>query len=70
MKLPVAISLILSATFALPGIAQTASPSNWEAAAGYNFVHTNAPPTRCGCFSMNGGAPPSSPDQPGVRPCG
>ena len=23
--------------------------------AAYNFVHTNAPPSSCGCFSMNGG---------------
>ena len=55
MKLPVAISLILSATFAAPAIAQTASPFNWEVATGYNYVHANAPPSGCGCFSMNGG---------------
>ena len=55
MKLPVAISLILSATFAAPAISQTPSPSSWEVEAGYNYVHTNAPPSGCGCFSMNGG---------------
>jgi outer membrane immunogenic protein len=54
MKLSVAISLILSSAFAIPAIAQNVSPS-WEVATGYNFVHTNAPPTGCGCFSMNGG---------------
>lgn len=26
-----------------------------EAGVDYNFVHTNAPPGGCGCFSMNGG---------------
>jgi peptidoglycan-associated lipoprotein len=26
-----------------------------EAGADYNYVHTNAPPGGCGCFSMNGG---------------
>jgi outer membrane immunogenic protein len=28
----------------------------WEAGIQYSFVHTNAPPGGCGCFSMNGGA--------------
>lgn len=27
-----------------------------EIGANYSFVHTNAPPGSCGCFSMNGGA--------------
>lgn len=26
-----------------------------ELALGYTYVHTNAPPSGCGCFSMNGG---------------
>ena len=55
-KLSVTISLILSAAFAIPAIAQTTPPTTWEVAAGYNFVHANAPPTGCGCFSMNGGS--------------
>lgn len=55
MKLPVVIALILAATVAAPAISQTVSPSNWEVATGYNYVHTNAPPSGCGCFSMNGG---------------
>jgi outer membrane immunogenic protein len=55
MKLSVAISLILSAACAVPGIAQSLKPAAWEVAVGYNFVHTNAPPTGCGCFSLNGG---------------
>jgi peptidoglycan-associated lipoprotein len=55
MKLSVAISLVLAAVCTAPTIAQSASPAIWEVGAGYNFVHTNAPPTGCGCFSMNGG---------------
>lgn len=55
MKLSFAVPLLFSVVFAGAASAQTASPSNWEAAAGYNFVHTNAPPTGCGCFLMNGG---------------
>lgn len=27
-----------------------------ELGAGYSYVHTNAPPGDCGCFSMNGGS--------------
>ena len=26
-----------------------------EASAGYSFIHANAPPGQCGCFSANGG---------------
>jgi peptidoglycan-associated lipoprotein len=55
MKFPVAISLLLAAACAVPAVAQSNPPALWEAAAGYNFVHTNAPPSGCGCFSMNGG---------------
>lgn len=42
------------------GASQPAAPGGelpaWEAGIQYNFVHTNAPPGGCGCFSMNGGA--------------
>ena len=27
-----------------------------EVGAGYNYVHSNAPPSGCGCFSLNGGS--------------
>jgi peptidoglycan-associated lipoprotein len=27
-----------------------------ELAVGYSFLHANAPPDRCGCFSLNGGS--------------
>lgn len=32
------------------------SQPRWEAAAEYNYVHSNAPPSGCGCFSLNGGS--------------
>jgi outer membrane immunogenic protein len=35
-------------------MAQTQSPN--EIALDYTYVHTNAPPGGCGCFSMNGGS--------------
>ena len=31
------------------------SPFRWEAAAEYDYIHSNAPPSACGCFSLNGG---------------
>jgi outer membrane immunogenic protein len=55
MKFRVALSLVLAAACAASAVAQSNSPALWEAGAGYNFVHTNAPPSGCGCFSMNGG---------------
>ena len=39
---------------ALPACAQDAPRS--EVALDYTYVHTNAPPGSCGCFSMNGGS--------------
>jgi outer membrane immunogenic protein len=29
--------------------------STFDVGVGYTYVHTNAPPNECGCFSMNGG---------------
>jgi outer membrane immunogenic protein len=55
MKLSVALSLLLAVGCAVPAIAQSKPPTLWEVGAGYNFIHTNAPPSGCGCFSMNGG---------------
>jgi outer membrane immunogenic protein len=37
----------------------TAPPANAQSidtGVNYNYVHTNAPPGRCGCFSLNGGS--------------
>lgn len=56
MKLRAAILLFISAACAVRATSQTSPSSNWEVGAGYNYVHTNAPPTGCGCFSMNGGS--------------
>ncbi|HXS78018.1 MAG TPA: hypothetical protein VN753_17705 [Terracidiphilus sp.] len=36
--------------------ATTSRLGRWEAGFAYNFVHSNAPPGGCGCFSMNGGS--------------
>jgi outer membrane immunogenic protein len=55
MKFPVVFSVLLAASCAVPAVAQSNSSAIWEVGAGYNFVHTNAPPSGCGCFSMNGG---------------
>jgi peptidoglycan-associated lipoprotein len=38
---------------AVAAVAQQYGPV--EVAFGYTFMHTNAPPSGCGCFSMNGG---------------
>jgi outer membrane immunogenic protein len=32
-----------------------AAQSAFDVGGGYSYVHTNAPPGECGCFSMNGG---------------
>lgn len=55
MKSPFALSLFFAAACSVSAIAQSAA-SNWEIGAGYKFVHSNAPPSGCGCFSMNGGS--------------
>jgi outer membrane immunogenic protein len=49
----VAIVLAVVPTLSIPAAAQTVSKV--EAAFGYSFVHSNAPPGDCGCFSLNGG---------------
>lgn len=48
------IALLLSSIVSFTLMAQT-QPSN-EVALDYTYVHTNAPPGSCGCFSMNGGS--------------
>jgi outer membrane protein OmpA-like peptidoglycan-associated protein len=36
-------------------VAPAASSANYDVAFGYSFLRANAPPSSCGCFSMNGG---------------
>jgi outer membrane immunogenic protein len=48
------LSLLLLSIASVNLMAQT-QPSN-EIALDYTYVHTNAPPAGCGCFSMNGGS--------------
>jgi outer membrane immunogenic protein len=46
---------LLLLSFASANLMAQTQPSN-EIALDYNYVHTNAPPAGCGCFSMNGGS--------------
>ena len=48
------LALFLLSIASVKLMAQT-QPSN-EIALDYNYVHTNAPPGGCGCFSVNGGS--------------
>ena len=48
------VAAALLATSAPAAIAQ--SSTGLEIAAGYTYVHSNAPPGGCGCFSFNGGS--------------
>lgn len=55
-----ALLLTIAAAFATaPGFAQsgpaTEKPLRDELAFGYSYLHSNAPPGGCGCFSLNGG---------------
>ena len=52
MRSLLALSLLSFASINL--MAQQTQPSS-EVALVYTYVHTNAPPGGCGCFSMNGG---------------
>jgi peptidoglycan-associated lipoprotein len=58
MRILISILVLLLAVAALAvgspaALAQDAPLA--EAAATYSWIHTNAPPSGCGCFSMNGG---------------
>jgi outer membrane immunogenic protein len=59
MTLKLALLLIVAAVSTVPGTAQSAGVSDklypTELALGYGWVHSNAPPGACGCFSLNGG---------------
>jgi len=59
MKATLTMLLLIAAVSLAPAAAQTPSalstkPSA-EVALNYTYLHTNAPPDACGCFSMNGG---------------
>jgi outer membrane immunogenic protein len=47
------IAILFLCFLALPAIAQE---SRFEVAAGFTYVHSNAPAGGCGCFSLNGGS--------------
>jgi outer membrane immunogenic protein len=51
-----ALLLPVAAMVATPVAAPAQSIPAAEVALTYNWVHTNAPPKDCGCFSMNGGS--------------
>jgi outer membrane immunogenic protein len=53
MRTLLALFLISSA---LPLAAQKPKPAKFEISTGYAYVHSNAPPGECGCFSLNGGS--------------
>jgi peptidoglycan-associated lipoprotein len=50
----VALSLGASAQ-ARPSALELGQPASVEVGLGYTYFHANAPPSGCGCFSMNGG---------------
>jgi outer membrane immunogenic protein len=47
-------TLLCTAGFS-PAVAQVSEGSRAEVALGYTYLHSNAPPSGCGCFSWNGG---------------
>lgn len=60
MKISITLSFLI-ALAAAPALAQTqpaasASEHQTEVAGEYTYVHANAPPAECGCFSANGGS--------------
>ena len=58
--------LPIAAVSARPALAQTSTqlqpstapemPSRAELALNYSYLHSNAPPSGCGCFNLNGGS--------------
>src|ERR1017187_6616655 len=61
IKHPFALLLTLAAVSALHAqdtgktAATDPKPYRMELAAGYSYLHSNAPPGGCGCFNLNGG---------------
>jgi len=51
--------LLLTMSFAVTS-AQNVDTSRAEIALGYTYIHSNAPPSGCGCFSWNGGVASAS----------
>ena len=60
ISINLALLLIIAAVSLVPAAAQTApayeTRPGAELALTYTYLHTNAPPDACGCFSMNGGS--------------
>jgi len=48
------VGTLLVLLFGLAAVSLAATPGG-ELALSYNWEHTNAPPSACGCFSLNGG---------------
>ena len=48
-------ALLVALPFVSPLRAVAQEGGRLQVGADYNFVHANAPPSECGCFSMNGG---------------
>jgi peptidoglycan-associated lipoprotein len=49
------LAMILALGVLLSGSAHAQEASKFAIGGDYNYVHTNAPPGGCGCFSLNGG---------------
>jgi peptidoglycan-associated lipoprotein len=60
IKYTFVLSLTIAAVSSAPAAAQATPTSDKhgraELALGYSYLHTNAPPGGCGCFSLNGGS--------------
>lgn len=57
MRMLIKLLVLVAPAAVLPALAPSAlgqDAPRAEAAVTYNWVHTNAPPDGCGCFSMNG----------------
>jgi len=57
MRSLIGLTTLLGLTLTLSAVRSAAAQDVplGEAGIDYNYVHTNAPPGGCGCFSMNGG---------------
>ena len=50
------LAVLPSMSFTLRAQSSAAAPTHLEAAGDFNYVHSNAPPGGCGCFSLFGGS--------------
>ena len=55
-RICLAFALALASIAFVPRAAIAQDAPLLEAGAGYNYVRSNAPPSGCGCFSLNGGS--------------